>query len=181
MKKSSPIPQEPLFLSQNKSTTPENQLQTIFVYLKDHVATASMVTDATGVPQKCITRYKRDLEKADMLWEIEKKDCQKTGFKAWYLTTDPTLAPKKPKQLNLFDNPIPTIQSIKVIDRKVDLKANEYEVQQCSANDSLFIIMPFKADACRSIAWPMIFKDSLDSCDSFIEKLKNPGSHDKQS
>jgi hypothetical protein len=66
-----------------------NQLQTIFQYLQDHVATASMTTEATGVPQKCITRYKRDLEKAGRLWEIEKKHCKKTGFKAWYLTTDP--------------------------------------------------------------------------------------------
>jgi len=57
-----------------------------------------MVTDATGVPQKCITRYKRDLEKAGMLWEIEKKDCLKTGFKAWYITCDPSKAPKRPIQ-----------------------------------------------------------------------------------
>ena len=162
----------------DKDKTHYNQLQTIFLYLKDHVATASMVTEATGVPQKCITRYKRDLEKAGLLFEVEKKDCLKTGFKAWYLTTNPALAPKAPEQLNLFDNPIPTIQSVKVIDRQVDLKANEYEVQQCSANDSLFIIIPFNANACRSIAWPIIFKGSLDSCDAFIEKLKNTGSHE---
>ena len=88
-------------LDKSKGTTHQNQLQTIFHYLKDHVATASMVTDATSVPQKCITRYKRDLEKADMLWEIEKRDCQKTGFKAWYLTTDPAKAPKRDKQFSL--------------------------------------------------------------------------------
>ena len=86
------------FNKQIKGTTPENQLQTIFHFLKDHVATASMVSEATLVPQKCITRYKRDLEKAGMLWEIEKKDCQKTGFKAWYITCDPSKAPKRPIQ-----------------------------------------------------------------------------------
>lgn len=80
-----------------------NQLQTIFGYLQEHIATASMVTEATGVPQKCITRYKRDLEKAGKLWEVEKKFCKKTGFKAWYLTTDPDKAPKHLlTQLNLF-------------------------------------------------------------------------------
>lgn len=89
-------------LDKSKGTTHQNQLQTIFHYLKNHVATASMVTDATKVPQKCITRYKRDLEKAGMLWEIEKKDCQKTGFKAWYLTTNPAMAPQSPQQLDLF-------------------------------------------------------------------------------
>lgn len=80
-----------------------NQLQTIFQYLEKCIATASMVTDATGVPQKCITRYKRDLEKAGRLWEIKKTYCKKTGFKAWYLTTNPENAPNHSlTQLNLF-------------------------------------------------------------------------------
>ena len=88
---------------QDKSNTRQTQLQTIFRYLQKHSATASMVTDATGIPQKCITRYKRDLEKAGRLWEIEKKQCKKTGFKAWYLTTNPDNAPKHLlTQLNLF-------------------------------------------------------------------------------
>lgn len=71
-----------------------NQLQTIFQYLQEHIATASMVADVTGIYQKNICRYKRDLEKAGRLWEIEKKLCKKTGFKAWYLTTNPDKAPK---------------------------------------------------------------------------------------
>jgi hypothetical protein len=79
-----------------------SQKQTIFHYLQENTATASMVTEATGVPQKCITRYKRDLEKVGRLWEVEKKYCQKTGFLAWYLTTDKDKAPKTPIQLNLF-------------------------------------------------------------------------------
>ena len=100
--KKTDTPQDTSLISHSKNTTNQTQLKTIFHYLKDHVATASMVTDATGVPQKCVTRYKRDLEKADMLWEIEKKYCLKTGFKAWYLTTDPTKAPKSHAQLSLF-------------------------------------------------------------------------------
>jgi len=88
---------------QDKDKHHLNQLQTIFGYLQKHIATASMVTAATGVPQKCITRYKRDLEKAGRLWEVGKKPCKKTGYKAWYLTTDPDKAPKHlPNQLNLF-------------------------------------------------------------------------------
>ena len=71
-----------------------NQLQTIFQYLQENIATASMVTEATGVPQKCITRYKRDLEKAGRLRELFKKHCKKTGFRAWYLTTNENLFPK---------------------------------------------------------------------------------------
>lgn len=86
----------------HKDTISLNQLQTIFAYLQINIATASMVSDATGVPQKNICRYKRDLEKAGQLWEIEKKVCKKTGFKAWYLTTDPTKAPKQITQLKLF-------------------------------------------------------------------------------
>ncbi len=88
---------------QGKDNYFRSQLVTIFEYLQYNVATASMVTDDTGIPQKCVTRYKRDLEKAGRLWEVEKKLCRKTGFKAWYLTTNPDYAPKHLlKQSNLF-------------------------------------------------------------------------------
>jgi len=79
-----------------------NQLQTIFQYLEEHIATASMVANATGIAQKNICRYKRDLEKAGRLWEIRKGICELTGFKAWYLTTNPLYAPKHSPQQNLF-------------------------------------------------------------------------------
>lgn len=92
----------PSLKDKGKANTHLNQLQTIFQYLQKHVATASMVADATGVYQKNICRYKRDLEKAERLWEIAKSTCKKTGFKAWYLTTDPDKAPKRSNQLNLF-------------------------------------------------------------------------------
>lgn len=87
---------------QNKNTFKKTQLQTIFEYLSKHTVTASMVTEATGIPQKCITRYKRDLEKIGQLWETEKKPCKQTGFKAWYLTTNPNNAPKQSTQTMLF-------------------------------------------------------------------------------
>jgi hypothetical protein len=86
----------------NEGSNPKTQLQTIFTYLEIHTATASMVSAATGVPQKCITRYKRDLEKAGKLWEVVKTVCRETGFKAWYLTTDENKAPDHSPQLNLF-------------------------------------------------------------------------------
>ncbi len=78
-----------------------NQKKTIFEYLKLHVATASMVTEATGVPQKSICRYKRDLEKRGLLCEISKKHCEITGFRAWYLTTNADLFPMS-NQLKMF-------------------------------------------------------------------------------
>ncbi len=77
------------------------QLKTIFEYLKENTATASMVTEYTGVPQKSICRYKRDLEKRNLLNEVEKKLCKVTGFRAWYLTTNPDLFPKS-NQLTMF-------------------------------------------------------------------------------
>lgn len=88
--------------SHDKDNYHLNQLKTIFQYLQIHIATASMVADATGIYQKNICRYKRDLEKSKRLWEIEKKLCKKTGFKAWYLTTDPNKAPKHSIQPTLF-------------------------------------------------------------------------------
>jgi hypothetical protein len=61
-----------------------------------------MVSAETGIPQKNICRYKRDLEKSNRLWETEKKECKNTGFKAWYLTTDPSKAPNS-NQLKMFE------------------------------------------------------------------------------
>lgn len=88
-----------------KCKTKQNQLQTIFAYLQEHVATASMVAEATGVPQKNICRYKRDLELAGRLKELRKTHCHQTGFKAWYLTTNPDLFPPG-AQLSLFNSDV---------------------------------------------------------------------------
>lgn len=91
----------PLHKRQGKDTDFKSQLKTIFHYLQNHIATASMVSAETGIPQKNICRFKRDLELSGRLWEVEKKLCKKTGFKAWYLTTDPNKAPFN-NQLKLF-------------------------------------------------------------------------------
>ncbi len=77
------------------------QIKAVFEYLQENIATASMVSAATEIPQKNITRYKRKLEKMGLLWEVEKKLCKQTGFRASYLTTNPENAPKK-NQLDLF-------------------------------------------------------------------------------
>jgi hypothetical protein len=88
-------------LSQDKFKVFKTQKQTIFEYLKEYTATASMITEATGIPQKSICRYKRDLEKNGLLYEVEKKHCFKTGFKAWYLTTNQDKMPLS-NQLTMF-------------------------------------------------------------------------------
>lgn len=79
--------------TQSKNKAFGTQLQTIFRYLWIHTATAAMTSAATGIPQKCITRYKKDLEKQGLLQEVKKATCLLTGFKAWYLTTNPKLFP----------------------------------------------------------------------------------------
>jgi hypothetical protein len=86
---------------QGKDKHFQNQKKTIFQYLKQYTATASMVADATGVPQKSICRYKRDLEKQNLLYEVVKKYCKLTGFRAWYLTTNTDLFPQS-NQLKLL-------------------------------------------------------------------------------
>ena len=87
--------------TQNKDKVSTTQLKTIFNFLQSHTATASMVADATGVPQKSICRYKRDLQKRGLLYEVKKGLCELTKFRAWYLTTNPDLFPRS-NQLQLF-------------------------------------------------------------------------------
>ncbi len=87
----------------SKGSHSKSQRQTVVEYLTDYIATASMVADRTGVPQKNICRIKRDLEKNGLAWEVEKKPCRLTGHRAWYLTTDPDKAPNHfMTQLTLF-------------------------------------------------------------------------------
>lgn len=85
----------------SKYTLSTTQLKTIFHYLQNHTATASMTAEATGIPQKSICRYKRDLEKRGLLCEVRKGFCELTKFRAWYLTTNPDLFPKS-NQLKMF-------------------------------------------------------------------------------
>lgn len=79
-----------------------NELKTVFNYLNGCIATASMVSAVTEIPQKNICRYKRLLEKAGLLWEVKNEKCMITGYKAWYLTTNEKYI-SRCRQLNLFD------------------------------------------------------------------------------
>ena len=85
---------EKFVFSQNKDRLKDlfkTQEKTIFHFLQQHTATASMVSKETGIPQKNICRYKRDLEQRNLLFEVEKKLCKVTGFRAYYLSTNPNL------------------------------------------------------------------------------------------
>jgi len=96
-----------------KSTKSDTQLKTIFQYLYNHTATASMVAAATGIPQKSICRYKRNLEEKGLLSEVDKKPCSLTNFKAWFLTTNPELFPKKQRSKDEKGNFLTRNESIK--------------------------------------------------------------------
>lgn len=91
MHKPPKTPNYPFDENEGKDKYFRAQTQVFYTYLQEHTATASMVTAATGIPQKNICRFKRELEKAGRLWQVDKKLCKHTGFKAWYLTTNPDL------------------------------------------------------------------------------------------
>lgn len=69
-------------------SNPSNERQIVFNFLQNHTATASMISEATGIKQKNICRYKRKLQKSGLLWEVERSKCKITGRQAWYLTTN---------------------------------------------------------------------------------------------
>ncbi len=84
-----------LYSSQkNKDASALTELQTIFQYLTENVATTKMVSASTSIPLKNICRYKKDLENRGLLHETEKKPCAITGYKAWYFTANKDLATK---------------------------------------------------------------------------------------
>lgn len=85
-------------VKRNKDSFIVSQVQTIFLYRQNNIATASMVSAATGILKKNITRYKRYLEMAGRLWELKKSICVHTGFRARYCTTNPDLAKGGPSK-----------------------------------------------------------------------------------
>lgn len=70
----------------SKGIVKQTQMNTVSAYLEDHIATASMVSKATGIPRSSIYAYKRRIDKSGRLFKVEKSSCQQTGYKAWYLT-----------------------------------------------------------------------------------------------
>lgn len=81
-----------------------NETSVFYEYLMEHTATCSMVSEATGIKQKNLCRYKVELQRANLLWEIDFKPCLITGFMAQWLTTNPDLIPTIDKrQLSLFE------------------------------------------------------------------------------
>lgn len=76
---------------QGKNTSFKSQTKIIFQYLSKHTATNTMVSKATGIPQKNICRVKRNLEKEGKLQEVAQRFCKITSHKAHYLTTNKKL------------------------------------------------------------------------------------------
>ncbi|TDP03094.1 hypothetical protein [Flavobacterium sp. 245] len=72
---------------QSKDNFFKAQENRYFEYLKTHITTNSMVSNALNTLQKKLTQYKRSLEKLGLHFEVEMKRCKITGFQAWYLST----------------------------------------------------------------------------------------------
>lgn len=79
---------------QHKYNDFDAEIKAVRVYLSRHTATASMVEAATGIHHKNICRYKRELEKMNLLRVVRIGICKRTGFSAQYLTTNPQLIAK---------------------------------------------------------------------------------------
>lgn len=70
------------------------QQRRFYNYLKRHTVSCSMASKSLRIPQKCLTRYKRNLEKAGLLTQVKIARCNITGRYVWYLSTDPQAKPQ---------------------------------------------------------------------------------------
>ena len=57
-------------------------------FLEKNTVTCSMAAAALRIPQKNLTRYKRELQDEGLLAEVFHSHCKLTGFRAAYLTTN---------------------------------------------------------------------------------------------
>lgn len=89
---------------QRRKKTAISQKKIVYNYLLENTATGSMIEEATGVKQKNVTRYKDELQRLGLLYEVYNDYCETTGHKAWYLSTNPDNDPFR-NQLKLdFEN-----------------------------------------------------------------------------
>lgn len=70
------------------------ELSQYLAYLKNRVATNSMVEKATGIKQKNLTRYKAELEEKGSLVVVYRGLCAVTGCRADYLSTNEAIIKK---------------------------------------------------------------------------------------
>lgn len=78
-----------------------NELQEVYYYLQRNIATATQTAIALKIHRPNLCRYKRTLEKLNLLAVANKGHCPITKHKAAFLTTNPELFPKS-NQLQLF-------------------------------------------------------------------------------
>lgn len=76
------------------------ELKAVYEYLNVNTATATQVASDLQIHRPNLCRYKRQLEKLDLLSEVRKGYCPVTKHKAAFLTTNPDLFPKS-NQLQL--------------------------------------------------------------------------------
>ncbi len=82
----------------------KNELQLFYDYLKTNVGTCTQVAEALNIRQKNCTRYKRTLQRTGSLAVIKLVRCPITGYNnVQQLTTNETLFPNHPKQLQLWN------------------------------------------------------------------------------
>lgn len=78
-----------------------NELQAVYEYLQNNIATATMAATALNIYRPSLCRRKRTLEKAGKLMEVKTGYCKITKCEAAYLTSNPAWFPIE-IQLNLF-------------------------------------------------------------------------------
>lgn len=85
-----------------KEQSKDNELRAVYHYLYSVPSTATEVAVALNIYRPNLCRRKRTLEKRGQLAVMKQVVCPITKHRAQLLTTNPSLFPPKPKQLNLF-------------------------------------------------------------------------------
>lgn len=100
---SNKTPNKSSILKQYEDTKRKHKAQKkrFYNYLKNHVVSCTMASKALRIEQKCLTRYKRQLEKNGSLWQVFKHQCKHTNRRVWYITTNLELIPQS-QQTKLF-------------------------------------------------------------------------------
>ena len=75
----------------------------IYKYLQEGTATILMIQRVTGINLRAIRRGLKELEKADLLWELKEQTCPVSGELEIFYTSNPYKAGRCLHQLKLWE------------------------------------------------------------------------------
>ena len=155
----------------------DSQLFRVYNAFFEQPGTMKEVDLRIGIMRESICWFCRKLRKQDKLYPIRKRLCNVTNHLAIEWTTNSSLVPPSPAQLDLFE-PIKQEQVQEPIDFELSLRIEgdlyeQHLVQEITHFAGSLRIVPQNHKKALETGWENLFQGTLIDCDAFVSTLLN--------